>query len=292
MKLLVIGDFHGNFPEKLKRKIKREKIDLVIGLGDYSGIPEWKPMVMKRLKAAKEGREIPSPEEIIGKKEFKKLLKKDFELGKNVLYNLDKIGKGFYIFGNGDDEWYKYPFDKKVDSVKKININFLKKLKNLKNINYKKTKFKGLEIIGFGGYMDIDAVFDKKEFKGAENKEQLKGRIRRREKAKERFFNLLKNIKDKKIFVLHYSPKGFFDIIKDIKSNPMNGKSAGINFFTEAIKKYKPLLVVCGHMHEYQGKKKLGKTIIINPGSAFEGKAAIINLDERKGKIKSIKFLK
>ena len=237
MKLLIIGDFHGKFPEKLKKEVKRNKVDLIIGLGDYSGIPEWKPIVMKRLKAAKEGREIPSAEEIIGKKRFKQLLKKDFELGKKVLYNLNKLEKGFYIFGNGDDEWYKYPFDKKVDSVKRININFLKKLKNLKNINYKKTNFMGLNIIGFGGYMDIDAYFDKNGFKGAENKEQLRGRIRRRKKAKEKFFSLLKNIKGKKIFVLHYPPKGFFDIIRDIKSNPMNGKSAGISFCIEAIKK-------------------------------------------------------
>jgi len=43
-------------------------------------------------------------------------------------------------------------------------------------------------------------------------------------------------------------------------------------------------------MHEYQGKKKLGKTMMLNPGAAYDGKAAIIEIDNYK--IKKIKFIK
>ena len=35
MKILVIGDFHGKFPQKLKNKLKKKRFDLVVGLGDY-----------------------------------------------------------------------------------------------------------------------------------------------------------------------------------------------------------------------------------------------------------------
>ena len=73
-----------------------------------------------------------------------------------------------------------------------------------------------------------------------------------------------------------------FDIIKDNKDNPMNNKSAGVNFFNEAIKKYKPKLVFCGHMHEYQDMKKLHGVPVINPGDGEKGKAAIITLPENK----------
>ena len=45
-------------------------------------------------------------------------------------------------------------------------------------------------------------------------------------------------------------------------------------------------------MHEYQGMKKLGKTLIIATGSAKEGKAAIIDYDEKKGKVKRINLIK
>ena len=71
----------------------------------------------------------------------------------------------------------------------------------------------------------------------------------------------------------------------------MNGKSTGQQFFTEAIRKYQPLVVFCGHMHEYSGFKKMnnGKTIIVNPGDAGQGKYAIVEFtDNRAEKIRVI----
>ena len=45
-------------------------------------------------------------------------------------------------------------------------------------------------------------------------------------------------------------------------------------------------------MHEYQGIKKLGRAKIVAVGPAFEGKGAIIEIDDKsKNKIK-IKFIK
>jgi Icc-related predicted phosphoesterase len=43
-------------------------------------------------------------------------------------------------------------------------------------------------------------------------------------------------------------------------------------------------------MHENPGKDKIGKTLIINPGYAYDGRYAIIDLKGKK--IKSIKFYK
>ena len=70
MKILIIGDFHGKFPEKLKKIAKRKDIDLVVSVGDHTGITEWKPIMVARLKAARKGEKIPTPEEIIGKKRY------------------------------------------------------------------------------------------------------------------------------------------------------------------------------------------------------------------------------
>src|SRR3989344_2147312 len=122
MKILVIGDFQGVFSEKLKRKLKKVDYDLVVGVGDYGGIKDWMPYIMKRLKAGKSGREIPSVEEMIGKKRYAALLKKDFEAGKKVFLGLDNLGKGkkaLYVFGNGDDEWYSYIFQKSLWPIQK-----------------------------------------------------------------------------------------------------------------------------------------------------------------------------
>ena len=71
-----------------------------------------------------------------------------------------------------------------------------------------------------------------------------------------------------------------------LKSSPMYGKYVGWEPYNNIIKKYKPLFVICGHMHEYRGAKKLGKSTIINPGPAFESKAAILDTENNK-----IKFL-
>ena len=286
MKILVIGDFQGVFPESLKRKIRKEKFDLVVGTGDYTGIKEWRPYVMKQLTLAKEGVHL-TGEEYFGKKKHKKLLKKDFDAGKKVLIELNKIGKkGFIIFGNGD--WYRYPFEKW--KRQKGYDKFINKLKNLKNINYSIGKHNRINFIGFGGYMDIDSYFNKKEWKEDDN-EMYIARVFRRAKSKRKLFKNLKKTKGERIFILHYPPKGVFDIIRDRKDNPMNGKSAGIGFFAEAIKKYKPKLVICGHMHEYQGMKILHGAPIINPGDAEKGKAAIIEVDD-KGKFRRVRFIK
>lgn len=289
MKILAIGDFHGKFPKKLKDRIKKENVDLIVGLGDYTGIKEWYPYLMKIFKLREQGKEVPTVKEFFGKEKYKLLLKKDYLAGKKILSELDKLKKPvLIIFGNSDDEWYKYPFDKNVNLFKKRTENFMKKLKNIKVITYGKAKFKEINFIGFGGYMDIDK-YKNERIDGFEDEERIKKVIDRMTKSKKKLFNLLQKTKNKRIFVFHYPLKGVFDKIKD-KKNPRHGTSAGINFFRDAIKKYKPALVLCGHMHEYQGVKKLGKTLIINPGAAIDGKAVVIDIG--KDKIKKIKFLK
>jgi len=284
IKILAIGDFHGNFPVKLRKEVN--KADLVLCTGDFGGIKEGYKYLMYLFKEFDKGKSwgsVKSEKEFFGKEKYKELIKKDEKVTKEVLKVLNNLNKKvIFIFGNTDDFFYKYPFDKW--EVKKSNLNFIKRLKNLKNITYSKVKHKSISIIGFGGYMDIDEYLKK-------NKEDLKRIKKRREKTKKKLFGNIKKTKGKRIFLFHYTPTGFFDIVKD-KKNPRYGTSAGINFFFQAIKRYKPSLVLCGHMHEYQGKKKLGNTLIVATGSANEGKAAVIEFDEGKGKVKSVKFIK
>lgn len=291
MKILAIGDFQGKVPEKLKRKLKKEEFDLVIGVGDYAGIDDWRPWIMNNLKLSKQGKDMLSGEEYFGKK-YDKLLKKDFDSGKRVLSFINKLNKKvIYVFGNGDDEWYDYKFDNVRIKESKRARNFKKKLRNMKDINYGILKYRGINFLGFGGYMDIEAFFDKKEWKEAEFDEKLKKRLKRHDKAKKKFFEFLKKLKNVDIMVLHYPPYGVFDIIKDKKGNPMNGKSAGVKFFSEGIKKYKPKLVLCGHMHEYQRIKKIGNSLVVNPGDSGDGKYAIVDYPESGEKI-SVRFVR
>ena len=60
-----------------------------------------------------------------------------------------------------------------------------------------------------------------------------------------------------------------------------------------AIERYQPLLSLHGHIHESKGAIKIGKTLSINPGSAYEEgmlMGAIVQLDAKKG-IKSYQLV-
>ena len=61
---------------------------------------------------------------------------------------------------------------------------------------------------------------------------------------------------------------------------------AGSEAVRALIEKYQPLIALHGHIHESRGTAKIGKTICINPGSAYgEGvlHGAVFELDKRKG---------
>jgi Icc-related predicted phosphoesterase len=294
MKILAIGDFHGKFPKRFEQIIKKEKIDTVVDIGDHATIEEWYPYFMTLFRKLKKKGERISAEEYFGKKKLKKLEKKDFEAGKKVFRKLNEIGKKIptlFIFGNGDDDWYRYPFDKRMGkrtSVDKKRLKFMERQKNLIDINYRTRIANGYKFLGFGGFMDTDLMLKRQSY---DTDKGIAEKRKRRAKSKKKLNRILKNIKkkDKAIFVFHYTPKGVFDIIKD-KKNVFNGENTGISIFTDAIQKKKPLLALCGHMHEYQGMKKLHGVPVINPGDAGHGKCAVIEIEDRK--LKKVRFVK
>jgi len=70
-------------------------------------------------------------------------------------------------------------------------------------------------------------------------------------------------------------------------------RPVGSTAVRQAIEKHQPLLSLHGHIHESKGAIKIGKTLAINPGSAYEEgmlMGAIIQLDTKKG-IKSYQLV-
>ena len=122
------------------------------------------------------------------------------------------------------------------------------------------------------------------------------------EKLGERIEAMASQVPDssKAIFNLHCPPfKSGLDeapaIDADLKL--LHGGRAlrpvGSTAVREAIEKHQPLLSLHGHIHESKGAIKIGKTLSINPGSAYEEgmlMAAIVNLDAKKG-IKSYQLV-
>jgi Icc-related predicted phosphoesterase len=76
-----------------------------------------------------------------------------------------------------------------------------------------------------------------------------------------------------------YPPKPVFDKGQAV----MFG--AGSTAIRHVIEKYQPLVDLCGHIHESRGTTKIGRTLVINPGSEYpEGvlRGAIVNIGDKK----------
>lgn len=278
MKIVVVGDFQGLFPGKLKSRLKKEEFDIIVGVGDYSGIDDFRPWLKKMFKMSHAGEGYLSAVEYFGEKGLERIMKKDENAGKNVLNQLNRLKrKMICVFGNSDDYWYNYPFQdgSEVHASKR---KFVRKLRNFNDITYGYMRHRGINFVGFGGYMDVSANWINSRTK--EQKMRMKSMLKRVDKCRKLLFKMMRHVHPE-ILVLHYPPKGVFDIIHD-KKNPYNGKSAGIEMFREAILKHKPRLVLCGHMHEYQGAKRLGRSLVVNPGDAEKGKYAIVDYTPEK----------
>ncbi len=286
LKILAVGDFHGRFPEKLKRKIQDIKPDFILCTGDYAGIDDFRPWLKKVFKARKKASEL-GIKEMMGAERYSRLLKKDYAAGKEIIKRLNSLGiKAFSVFGNGD--WYKLRSSRY--NVKRDYGRFARRLGCIKNIHRDVASFRGLRIAGFGGYLDNDVYFSEKGRKAiSDSAEQNKIRKESYKKEEKKFASLMKS--KPSILLTHYTPYRCLDKMKT-KGLALSGSSMGISYFNRGIKKYKPVLAVCGHMHENPGMRRIGITPVINPGAVSEGKAALIELDEKKKKIKSVKFLR
>jgi Icc-related predicted phosphoesterase len=62
-------------------------------------------------------------------------------------------------------------------------------------------------------------------------------------------------------------------------------KPVGSTAVRDAILEHQPLLTLHGHIHESRGVQKLGRTVVINPGSAYSDstlQGVIVDLDDKK----------
>ena len=281
MKLIAIGDFHGKLPLKLKAKIKKENPDIILCTGDFANADKIRKIIFKNW--------TDKPwYEVVGLKKAKKMERESFDSGLNLIKEINSLNKKtFIIWGNTD--FYKSTLFKGELSPG-FYENKIKKLKNIKLIEKKKIKPEELnvEIVGHGGYLDVTEYIKSPIHEDIETQEKV---IKRYKKAEFQLNKLFNKTHPKKgfIFLIHYPPYKFFDKV-DFKSSPMHGKHVCFAPYNKIIKKYQPSLVICGHMHEHQGMKTLGKTKIIAHGPASEGKAAIIEIDKsNKTKVRFIK---
>ncbi len=294
MKILAIGDFHGKFPKKFERIIKKEKIDLVVSLGDYPPF-HYRKLWFKHCYG--KDKEL---WEFIGKKKHKKLVMEDVRRAEVALKVLNKLPVPVYtVLGNID-----YPpddvsdfWDKKKKRISKWDrkepfLSILKKYKNIKRFDYSYLKFQDYIFVGMRGHSFPGRVKSKAFRKHKAKLDKLFRKFKKENKEGKIIFvshNIAHDTKLDRISLkaLKTALKGFYG--RKIKKKKLK-RHYGSKMARRIINSYQPVLHIGGHIHEAFGKDKIGKTTLVNPGAAHEGKATIIELD--KGKVKKIKFVK
>ena len=123
------------------------------------------------------------------------------------------------------------------------------------------------------------------------------------EKLRERIDRMLKEAPDfrRTIFNFHAPPFGSnldeapaLDADMKFIAGGRAMRAVGSKAVRDSIMEYQPLMSLHGHIHESKGGVKLGKTLAVNPGSAYEEgtlQAAIIDLDPKKLKIKNYQLV-
>ena len=126
------------------------------------------------------------------------------------------------------------------------------------NLHAQRLTIEGLTFVGFGGsnptpFKTIFELPEEEIFKALDS-------LMERTKS------------DRTILVTHCPPRGFRDLV--VGRGNMDSDA-----IAQVVEKYKPRMVISGHIHEAYGVEEIGaNTTIINPGAAKEGRAAIIDI--------------
>lgn len=261
MKILAVGDPHGDM-KKIK-KIPTNGIDLVLITGDLGKADFARKFSFENFRRKKEG----LPELKYTKLETKNVYQEIYDSTLDVLRYFSKNTPTYSILGNVGNDMMKDSEVKKDEEEFKTKLPYLRKgVSKLNNFYLVKNVVRnigGLRV-GFLEYF-IDTKWVQ-TFKPANYSKRL-GKARKETiKAKK----ILNNFKNLDILVCHQPPHGYLDKVSPRYNPPKDwiGKHAGSKTILDYIKKYQPKYVFCGHIHEGEGKAKIGKTEVYNLGVA------------------------
>ncbi|MBT4257707.1 hypothetical protein HOD88_00800 [archaeon] len=302
MKILVIGDLHGEMP-----KIHFKDFDCIVHIGDVCSDKGFRPFVDEYMRELEENPDTEITfenliENKLGKDGEKKLERASLLEGNKILKFLDSFGKPIFMVPGNWDQSYG---ETKIKDLDKNNYNYLKYfldsylgdkinpflikgVKNIRDCQFQLHEFLGINFVGYG----LSSAYEKpnmRKKKGFSNKELEKlSRAYSKIKTKLSKVYLKRDKKLPTVFLTHNVPYGTkLDLMR--KGSKHDGKHIGSTVAREFCDKYQPMICVGGHMHEHFKKDKIGKTIAINAGFG-EDANILIEIDTIKKKIKKIDF--
>ena len=257
MKILIIGDPHGNLSRL--RRIPKKEIDLILVTGDIGKADLARKGFYENSERLKKGLE-----ELEYDSKYRKAV--HMEIHNSTLGILKYLSKFTPVYTIQGNVAIFTDFEAKEDS-KKWRTKFpstIKEIKKLGNVHLVKNRLRiinGLRI-GFLEYF-VDTCWVR-EFKPSYYRRNMKKAKKETDKAR----RVLKKFKNIDILICHQPPYGFLDKVGKMALRHWRGKHAGSKVILDYIRKTQPQYVFCGHIHEGKGMQKIGKTEVYNLGVA------------------------
>jgi Icc-related predicted phosphoesterase len=255
MKVLAIGDPHGDL-DRVK-KIPINGVDVILLTGDLGNADLARKIAFENINRQKQG--LPKKEFTSSQK--KKAFMQAYTSSINVVKYLSRFAPVYTIYGNvenNNSETRRY--SKEIDLPLPFLTDDLNSLKNVKVLNNRLINFNGVRIGGLQYFIDTNWV---KDFKPKDYQKRMQGAKKETDKAKQ----VLKWFEEIDILVCHQPPYGTLDKVT-AKFAPAHwqGKHAGSKAIADYIQRKQPKYVFCGHIHEGEGMKKIGRTEVYNLG--------------------------
>jgi Icc-related predicted phosphoesterase len=302
MKILVIGDLHG-----VKPRIHFKEFDCIIQVGDVCSDKEFRPHIEKAFRLMKHETRVAKRDVLgeIGKRELNGMINRSIAKGREILEYLNSFGVPvFFVPGNWDESYGKtmikdmekndYNYSRTFLDYwlgRNSNKKLIQGLENVYDLQYRLADFGDVNFLGYGLVSGPESF--KKKLATYDLTDRQREILIGLSKEIPRRLSKLNQQRDRKfplIFVSHNIPHGVLDKCGQ-KKNYAYGKHLGSTVARDFCLRYKPLICIGGHVHEHYGKKKLGNTVVINAGFGRNANV-LIDLDEKKRKIRKIKFVK
>jgi len=254
MKIIAIGDPHGNL-SKIKN-IPIKDINLILLTGDLGKADLMRRMLFENIEREKKGLSIKE----YSPKQEKRAFMEAYQSSMKIIRYLSRIAPVYTIYGNVEsNNIATRSYSKRLGLSLPYLTNDLNDIDGVKVINNRIANFDGVKIGGLEYFIDTSWV---REFKPSEYRKIMKRAKRDTEKAKKvvSWFDTLD------ILLCHQPPFEILDKVKAPAPKHWRGKRAGSKVILKYIKRKQPKYVFCAHIHEGEGKKKVGKTEVYNLG--------------------------
>lgn len=258
MRILAIGDPHGS---KKIREMPLRDADLILLTGDIGKADLARKFAFDNISRKKQG----LPKLKLNASQARAMHLEIHRSTLDVFRYLSRHAPVYSIQGNVGipgradvrEDWEKHRI--KTPSTADI----LSRMRNVYLVKNSLRVINGLRVGFLEYFKDVNWVRDFKPVDYSDQLRKARGESAKARRVLDRFGLGLD------ILVCHQPPYGILDRV-DFQGAPVSwqGKHAGSQVILDYIRRCSPRYVFCGHIHEGQGMKKVGKTDVYNLGVA------------------------